>query len=146
ASIFTAVADAVALADAENVGASRAILTTPEIRKTAAKALDTLDRPYGVSTIFHGLPVTFSNQVPKTLGGSPGAEHGLIYGDWSELLIGIWSEIDILVNPFESTAYSKGNVMIRAMATCDVAVRHPAAFVSIEDVDPTAIAAMPASE
>ena len=142
-SIFQAVADAIALADAENVGASRAILTTPEVRKIAATALDLMGRPIGVSTVFHGITPTFSNQVPKTLGGSPGTEHGLIYGDWSELLIGIWSEIDILVNPFESTAYSKGNVSIRAMATVDVAVRHKKAFVSIEDVT-TATAAMPA--
>lgn len=142
-SIFEAVADAVALADAENVGASRAILTTPELRKIAAKSLDLMGRPIGVGTVFHNLPTTFSNQVPKTLGA--GAEHGLLYGDWSELLIGIWSEIDILVNPFESTAYAKGNVSIRAMATVDVAVRHPKAFVSIEDVT-TSTLAMPVEE
>ena len=142
ASIFEGIAEAVAKADAENVGASRAILTTPEIRKIAALAMDITNRPIGVATVFHNLPTTFSNQVPKTLGGSPGTEHGLIYGDWSELLIGIWSEIDILVNPFESTAYSKGNVSIRAMATVDCAVRHPKAFVSIEDVT-TATIAMP---
>lgn len=138
ASIFEGIAAAVAMADAENVGGSRAILTTPEIRKIAALALDITNRPIGVSTVFHDLPTTFSNQVPKTLGG--GTEHGLIYGDWSELLIGVWSEIDILVNPFESAAYSKGNVAIRAMATVDVAVRHKKAFVSIEDVTTSTIA------
>lgn len=142
ASIFEAVADAAALADAENVGASRAILTTPEVRKIAATALDLQGRPLGVASVFNNIPATFSNQVPKTLGG--GTEHGLIYGDWSELLIGIWSEIDILVNPFESTAYAKGNVSVRAMATVDFAVRHPKAFVSVEDVT-TATAAMPAA-
>ncbi|MBB6192904.1 HK97 family phage major capsid protein [Sphingobium wenxiniae] len=142
ASLFDAVADAVALADVENVGASRGLLTTPEIRKIAAKALDANGLPIGLDKVFGGVSSTFSNQVPKTLGGSPGTEHGMIYGDWSELLIGIWSEIDILVNPFESTAYSKGNVMIRAMATVDCAVRHPKAFVSIEDVT-TATPAMP---
>ncbi|WP_234050739.1 MULTISPECIES: phage major capsid protein [unclassified Xanthobacter] len=132
ASIFEAVAEAEAKADTENVGASRAILTTPELRKVASLALDGMGRPLGVATVFHNIPTSFSNQVPKTLGA--GTEHGLIYADWSELLIGIWSEIDILVNPFESTAYSKGNVSIRAMATVDFAVRHPKAFVSIEDV------------
>lgn len=140
ASLFEAVAEAVGKADIENVAASRALLTTPEIRKLASLALDITNRPIGISTVFHGLPTTFSNQVPKTLGA--GAEHGMIYGDWSELLIGIWSEIDILVNPFESTAYSKGNVMIRAMATVDCAVRHPKAFVDIQDVT-TSTLAMP---
>ena len=141
ASLFEAVADAIALADAENVGSSRALLTTPEIRKIAALALDVNNRPQGVATVFHNVPASFSNQVPKDLGA--GAEHGLIYGDWSELLIGIWSEVDILVNPFESTAYSKGNVSIRAMATVDVAMRHAKAFVSVEDVT-TSTDAMPA--
>ncbi|MGE4324156.1 MAG: phage major capsid protein [Sphingobium sp.] len=144
ASLFDAVADAVALADVANVGASRGLLTTPEIRKVAAKALDANGLPIGIDKVLGGVSATFSNQVPKTLGGTPGTEHGMIYGDWSELLIGIWSEIDILVNPFESTAYSKGNVMIRAMATVDCAVRHPKAFVSVEDVT-TATPAMPAA-
>ena len=144
ASLFDAVADAAALADVENVGASRGLLTTPEVRKIASKALDANGLPIGLDKVFGGVLATFSNQVPKTLGGTPGTEHGLIYGDWSELLIGIWSEIDILVNPFESTAYSKGNVSIRAMATVDCAVRHPKAFVSVEDVT-TATPAMPAT-
>lgn len=35
--------------------------------------------------------------------GSPTIEP-LIFGAWSDLLIGMWSALDILVNPFESTA------------------------------------------
>ena len=140
ASLFEAVADAVAKADVENVGARRSLLTTPEVRKIASLALDLNGLPIGIDKVFHSQPVTFSNQVPKTLGA--GAEHGMIYGDWSELLIGIWSEIDILVNPFETTAYSKGNIMVRAMATVDTAVRHLKAFVDIQDVT-TSTVAMP---
>lgn len=131
-SLFGALGAAIALADVQNIGARRALLTTPEIRKIALLALDSITIPIGEAVVFHNEPRIFSNQVPKNLGA--GNEHGFIYGDWSELLIGIWSEIDILVNPFESTAYSKGNVQIRAMATVDVAVRHPKAFVSVEDV------------
>lgn len=141
-SIYEAVADAVALADIENVAAQRALLTTPEMRKIASLALDTQGRPIGIPAVFHDVATTFSNQVPKTLGG--GTEHGMIYGDWTELLIGIWSEIDVLVNPFETTAYSKGNVQIRAMSTVSTAVRHVKAFVSIEDVT-TSTDAMPAA-
>jgi hypothetical protein len=46
----------------------------------------------------------------------------------------VWSELDILVNPFESAAYSKGNVQIRAMVTVDIAVRHPESFAAITDI------------
>lgn len=136
--LFTSTAVAIGKADTENVGARRSFLTTPAVREICLKELDANALPVPVSAIFHDEPITFSNQVPKTLGA--GTEHGLIYGDWTELLIGIWSEIDILVNPFESTAYSKGNVSIRAMATVDCAVRHNKAFVSIEDVTTSAVA------
>jgi len=60
-------------------------------------------------------------------GVSP-ASSPLIFGNWSDLLIGYWSAFEILVNPYEATAYQKGNVSVRGLLTCDVAVRHPASF------------------
>lgn len=78
------------------------------------------------------LPAYFSNQVPEKT-GTPNTGH-LIAGDWSQALLGIWSEIDLLVNPYSETAYSKGNVLVRAMATVDVAIRHPESFVVASDV------------
>lgn len=138
--LFTSNAEAIALADIANVAtARRGFLTSNTIKKIAALELTTDKVPLGIAPIFHNEAVTFSNQVPTNLGVGTD-EHALIYADWSELLIGIWSEIDILVNPFESTAYSKGNVSIRAMATVDVALRHPLAFVSVTGVDATSVA------
>lgn len=139
--LFTAAASAVALADVANVGGSPSFLTTPLVRKIAALAMDKQNNPLGVSAVFGGVPVTFSN-IETADGNSP-STYALIYADWSELVLGIWSELDILVNPYESTAYSKGNISIRAMASVDVAVRHPAAFVSVTGVN-SATAAMPA--
>ena len=83
-----------------------------------------------------GYPLQASNNVPNTLvkGGSGAVCSALIFGDWSEVLIGLWSELDILVNPYESTAYTKGNVMIRAMVTCDVKLRHVASFAATQDL------------
>lgn len=72
-----------------------------------------------------------TNQLPAA--DSEG-DSSVIFGDWSQVLLGIWSELDILVNPYSETAYSKGNVLIRAMATCDVAIRHEEAFVWADDV------------
>jgi HK97 family phage major capsid protein len=127
-SIYATSAEMIAKADIANVDARRAFLAATTIRKIVNKAKDANTRPYTVGDIFHGENVTFSNQVPENLGGTTD-EFGLIYGDFSELLMGLWSEVDILVNPYEATAYSKGNVKLRAMATVDFAVRHPAAFV-----------------
>lgn len=52
----------------------------------------------------------------------------VIFGRWSDLLIGYWSAFDLLVNPFETEAYKKGNVQVRAMLTADVAVRRAESF------------------
>ena len=52
-----------------------------------------------------------------------------ILADWSQIILGTWSELDLLVNPFEAEAYRRGNVLIRGILTADVAVRHPEAFV-----------------
>ena len=76
------------------------------------------------------LPFFATNQVPDVSGIAGRA----ILGDFSQVLLGIWSEIDILVNPFAEPAYSRGGIQVRAMATCDVALRHPAAFVVADDV------------
>ncbi|MGH7794110.1 MAG: phage major capsid protein [Candidatus Binatia bacterium] len=83
-----------------------------------------------------GYPLASTNNVPSNLvEGSSGATlSALIFGDFTDLLLGYWSELDILVNPYESTAYSKGNVQIRAMATCDVKLRHPESFAAIQDM------------
>lgn len=139
-SVFATAAEMIAKADISNAGeARRGFLTTNTIKKLGMKALDGNGLPIGLDKLFHGEAVTYANQVPTNLGGTTN-NHGLIYADWSELLIGIWSEIDLLVNPYESTAYSKGNVSIRAMATVDVTVRQPAAFVSATGVLATAAA------
>lgn len=66
------------------------------------------------------LPLSTSKNVPAGT---------LILGDWSQVMLGVWSEVDILVNPFAEPAYSRGGVQVRAMATVDVAVRHPEGFV-----------------
>lgn len=76
-----------------------------------------------------GYAVHTTNQVPADSGGN-----SAIFGDWSQVLLGVWSELDILVNPYSETAYTKGNVLIRAMATCDIAIRHEEAFVWADDV------------
>lgn len=76
------------------------------------------------------LPAYSTNQVPNV-----DADSGVaILGDWSQVLLGIWSEIDILVNPYDSAAYARGAVKVRAMSTVDIAVRHPEAFVVANDV------------
>ena len=77
-----------------------------------------------------GIQSYSTNQVPNVDVDSA----NVILGDWSQVLLGIWSEIDILVNPYAQPAYGRGGVLIRAMSTVDVALRHPEAFVVASDL------------
>jgi HK97 family phage major capsid protein len=80
-----------------------------------------------------GIQSYSTNQVPNN--ATPDPDTGIaILGDWSQVLLGIWSEIDLLVNPYAQPAYGRGGVLIRAMSTVDVAVRHPQAFVVASDL------------
>jgi hypothetical protein len=83
-----------------------------------------------------GYSLAATNNCPGDTVGSPTIPHNLIFGNWSDVLIGFWSELDILVNPFESTAYAKGNVQIRCMMTLDIAVRHAESFAACTDLLP----------
>jgi HK97 family phage major capsid protein len=82
-----------------------------------------------------GYPYYSTALVPSNLTKGTGtALSALIFGRWSDLLIGYWSEFDLLVNPYESTAYSKGNIQIRGIVTMDTAVRYPESFAAIKDI------------
>lgn len=116
-------------------GSAGAWLTSPQV---ATKLRGTLkSATAGAAYLSEGgrmadLTVNSTKQVPlKT--GTPNKGR-LILGDFSQVMLGIWSELDILVNPFDSVAYARGGVLVRAMATCDIAVRHPEAFVVADDV------------
>lgn len=82
-----------------------------------------------------GYPLASTQNAPRTM-GSPATDDALIFGMWSDVLIGFWSELDVLVNPFESTAFLKGNVQIRAMMTADVAIRHIESFCASSNFEP----------
>lgn len=69
-----------------------------------------------------------------TPGESPVEAATVIFGAWSQLLVGYWSGVDILANPYESAAYARGRVLIRAMRDVDVAVRHGESFAFANDL------------
>ena len=83
----------------------------------------------------NGYPLFSTNSIPSNLtkGNGTGLS-GVIFGVWSELLIGLWGGLEILVNPYGSDDFSRGNVSVRAMLTCDIAVKHTNSFAVIKDI------------
>lgn len=65
-----------------------------------------------------------SNQVKATLGG--GSEHGLVFGNWNDILIGMFGGIEITVDPYRLKKQAMVEYTIFAMA--DVLLRHPESF------------------
>jgi HK97 family phage major capsid protein len=88
----------------------------------------------GAPTTVFGRRFAVSNQVPSNLtkGSASGTCSAVIYGNFADLLIGMWGATDILVNPF-GTGYTNGDVEIRIMQTVDIAVRHPESFAAMVD-------------
>jgi HK97 family phage major capsid protein len=129
--------DLIGALEDENVEGT-AFVGNGKVSRYARKALKTADLPgYIMETpgVLAGYPYLSTALVPSDLTkGSGTALSALIFGRWSDLLIGYWSEFDLLVNPYESTAYSKGNVQVRGMVTMDVAVRYPESFAAIKDI------------
>jgi HK97 family phage major capsid protein len=124
-----------AVADANALGQAMSFLGNTKVKRAASKLKDSQARPYGLDVVFQGEQQAWSNLVPSNLTKGTGTNlSALIYGNFSDLVIGLWSELDILVNPFEATAFSKGNVQVRAMMTVDIAVRHPESFAAIKDI------------
>lgn len=71
-------------------------------------------------------PLATSTNLPTT--GSPVTAAGLIFGDWSQLIIGIYESVNLTINPYRDTDFKSNSVAIRATASVDVALRYDEAF------------------
>ena len=85
--------------------------------KTTAKASNTAVFIMDGDNRVNGHPVTISNAV---------AAGYAYFGMWSDLLIGFFGGLDILVDPYTGSANNL--TRIRATQFCDVAVRHGQSF------------------
>lgn len=80
-----------------------------------------------------GLRVGCSNQVPSNLvkGSSGSVCSALIQGNWNDLIVGNWGQLDLMVDPF--TGSTSGTVRVVALQDADIAVRHPESFSAMKD-------------
>ena len=81
-----------------------------------------------------GLPFALSENLPRNLGAGSNLS-ALVLGAWSQLIIGFWGALDMVVDPY--TDSRKGNLRITTYQTIDTAVRQPTAFVVASDLAAT---------
>lgn len=81
----------------------------------------------------NGYRTGVSNQVPGNLvkGTSGAVASAVIFGNWSDLILAMWSGLDLMVNPY--TGADTGTVRIHAFQDVDFAVRQPASFAAMVD-------------
>lgn len=120
-------ADLIAAPELDDVTGTGGFLTHPSVLATARKIKEQTGSNLNVpiASTFHNEKVVGSNNVPQE-GSSPSEGYPLIYGAWSNLVIGYWSGVDILANPYSDA--TKGGLRLHAFLDADIAVRHDEAF------------------
>lgn len=82
----------------------------------------------------NGYKAYASNQLPSNLtkGAYGTGLSAAIFGNWSDVLVGMWGGLDVNVNPY--SADTAGAVQITVLQELDVALRHPESFAKCVDV------------
>lgn len=99
---------------------SLSYVTTPAVvgkMKVTAKATNQAIFLMDPNGQVNGYPVRRTTQLTT---------HRIIFGDWSQILVGFWGVLDI--KPDEAKLAASGGLVIRVFQDADVAIRHGAAF------------------
>jgi HK97 family phage major capsid protein/HK97 family phage prohead protease len=139
---WQAITDLVKEVEVDNAainGNTLAYLTNPKVKShmaSTSKVASTdsimlLEAPYNN---VYGYNLATTNNVPSDLTkGTLSTASALIFGDFSQLMMGFFSTPDILIDPY--TGGSSGAVRIRVMQEMDIAVRHAQSFAACLDID-----------
>jgi HK97 family phage major capsid protein len=113
------------------LGGSLSFVTTPGMAGKLAQtvvAASTDTRMIWGGSLSEGNLVGYNaystNQVLATLGG--GSEHGILFGNWADCMIGMWGAMEIVVDPY--ALKKQGMIEITSFQMCDIAFRHPESF------------------
>lgn len=136
---FTNVVDletAVANGNVDTSTGTSAYLSTPAMRgklKLVAEASGSSNMIWRGEDRMNGRLALVSGNVPSNLskGASSGILHSIIFGDWSEVIIGEWGVMEVLV---DAMSYKKQNLIeVSSYQLVDVLLRRPAALAAILD-------------
>jgi HK97 family phage major capsid protein len=84
------------------------------------------------ANLLMGYNATTSNLVPGDLAKGSGSNlHALIFGNFSQLIMGQWGGLDLVVDPY--TLATKSQIRVVANSWWDINARHENAFAVIKD-------------
>lgn len=114
-----------------------AYITNAKVRGKLKKTLRTAtygDIPVWSETgnSLNGYNAFVTNQVSSTLTkGSSSVASAIFFGNWNDLIIGMWGELDMLVDPYSLS--TSGAVRMVAFQDVDFGVRHAQSFAAMLD-------------
>ena len=81
----------------------------------------------------NGYEFLLTNQVPSTLtkGSASNVCSAIIFGNWADLMMGMWGGLDLTVDPYSES--TKGTIRVVAFQDVDVALRHAESFAAMQD-------------
>lgn len=87
----------------------------------------------GGDTPLNGYRAAVTNIIPSNLtkGTASAVASAILFGNFNDLIVGMWGGLDILVDPY--TGGDAGDVSVRVLQDMDVAVRHPESFAAMKD-------------
>lgn len=84
-------------------------------------------------TPLNGYQAAVTNAVPSNLTKGTGTNlSAAIYGNWADMVVGMWGALDIMVNPYIES--DSGSVVINALQDVDIAVRNTESFSTFADI------------
>lgn len=131
-----------AVANANAEMGSLAYLTNTKVRGTLRKTQQfastngvpvwTSSPERGIGDVL-GYSAVTTNAVPSDLtkGTSTGVASAIIFGNWADMVIGMWGGLDIMLDPY--TGATSGTKRVVALQDVDVAIRHAASFAAMTD-------------
>lgn len=87
---------------------------------------------WGDGDILNGYQAYVTNQIASNLvKGTSSNCSAIFFGNWADVLIGLWGGLEIVVNPYSLDTY--GTVRVVALMDMDVAVRRAESFAAMLD-------------
>ena len=125
-----------ALAASNALRGNPSFLTTPGMAGLLAQTLVAQaagskmiwDGPYDNATV-NGYSAKATNQVSAlmdTLVDTGSSEHGIIFGNWQDLLLGFWGAMEVVSDIYAQKKL--GNIEVTSWQLCDIELRHPQSF------------------
>lgn len=107
-------------------GMAGKLMTTLEFASSGSEAVWSGNLLEGQIAGSKAAATTQVSSTMSTLEPTGGSEHGIVFGNWLDLMIGLWGALELVTDPY--TQARKGLILVTSFQMADVAARHGESF------------------